>query len=316
MPYNVCVVGAGGGIGQPLSLLMKNNTNVKGLSLYDVAPIVAGVAADLSHINTPAKVSFQVGMEGEKLRAALKDADIVVIPAGVPRKPGMSRDDLFKINAGIVRGIAEGVADACPNAIICVISNPVNSTVPIFVDTLAKKGVDASSRVFGVSTLDIVRSNAFVAEMKGLDVNEVNVPVVGGHSGVTIVPLLSRVTPQVTFTDDELKKLSHRIQNAGTEVVEAKAGAGSATLSMAYAGARFVNSVMRACDGEKVVECTYVKSNTMEGVEYFASPVTLGPKGVVEIHPVGDITSFEQTLLSECVTSLKSNIAKAVEFCG
>eukprot|EP00122_Pirum_gemmata_P015034 Pgem_evm1s14043 len=110
MPYKVCVVGAAGGIGQPLSLLMKQNCNVSHLSLYDVAPAVAGVAADLSHICTPAVVRHVAGMGAEFTQDALKDADVVVIPAGVPRKPGMTRDDLFKINAGIIKGVAEGVA--------------------------------------------------------------------------------------------------------------------------------------------------------------------------------------------------------------
>lgn len=84
----------------------------------------------------------------------------------------------------------------------------------------------------------MVRSNTFVAEAKGLDVSKVNVPVIGGHSGITIIPVISQATPSVSFPQDELEKLTVRIQEAGTEVVKAKAGAGSATLSMAYAGAR------------------------------------------------------------------------------
>ena len=73
--------------------------------------------------------------------------------------------------------------------------------------------------------MDVVRANTFVAEMKGLDVSKTNVPVIGGHSGVTILPLLSQVVPKVSFTDEEIAALTTRIQNAGTEVVEAKAGA-------------------------------------------------------------------------------------------
>ncbi len=80
-------------------------------------------------------------------------------------------------------------------------------------------------RIFGVTTLDVVRSNTFVAEARSLNVAETNVPVIGGHAGVTILPLLSRATPAVSFSDEELEKLTDRIQNAGTEVVNAKAGA-------------------------------------------------------------------------------------------
>lgn len=310
----VCVVGAAGGIGQPLSLLLKLNPKISELSLYDVVPLVAGVAADVSHINSPAQVSHQSGMEPEKLRAALKDADIVIIPAGVPRKPGMTRDDLFNINAGIVRGIAEGVADVCPKAFVGIISNPVNSTVPIFCETMKKAGKLDPKRIFGVSTLDVVRANTFVAENQKFDVSKVNVPVIGGHSGNTIVPLLSRATPKATFTPEEIEKLTFRIQNAGTEVVEAKAGAGSATLSMAQAGARFVDSLLRALNGEEVVECTYVMSDACPGVEYFATEVVLGKDGAHKILPIGEVSEYEQKCIEKCIDELKGNINKGIEF--
>ncbi len=103
-----------------------------------------------------------------------------------------------------------------------------------------------------------------------------NVPVIGGHSGNTIIPLLSQVTPPVSFSQQELDSLTTRIQNAGTEVVEAKAGAGSATLSMAHAGARFTFSVLEALNGkEGVVECGYIASKGTE-FSYFATPLQFG----------------------------------------
>lgn len=325
--HKVCVIGAAGGIGQPLSLLLKNNQNVSELSLYDVNPLVNGVCADLGHIETPAKVRAEAGMEPEKLRKALTGCNVVVIPAGVPRKEGMTRADLFKINAGIIRGIAEGVADVCPEAKVCIISNPVNSTVPVFIGTLIKKGISAEKaykHVFGVSTLDIVRSNTFVSEALGMHVNELaDITVVGGHSGVTIVPLLSQIKTKSgesllgKLSVGMIEKLTNRIQNAGTEVVKAKAGAGSATLSMAYAGAKFVNAVMRGLDGEKNVNvCTYVKSSVASSaeVDYFASVVTLGTDGVDTIHNIPETTHYEQDLLKVCYENLKTNIATANEF--
>jgi malate dehydrogenase len=99
--YKVGVVGASGGIGQPLSLLLKLDNRVTHLSLYDVAPVTPGVAADIGHVCSPAKVSGFTGQD--QMGDALKDCDIVVIPAGVPRKPGMTRDDLFNMNASIVQ---------------------------------------------------------------------------------------------------------------------------------------------------------------------------------------------------------------------
>jgi malate dehydrogenase len=97
-----------------------------------------------------------------QLNAALEGCDLVVIPAGVPRKPGMTRDDLFNINAGIVKTLVEGVVKSCPKAILAIISNPVNSTVPIAAEVLKKAGVYDPKRLFGVTTLDVVRANTFV----------------------------------------------------------------------------------------------------------------------------------------------------------
>ncbi|XVE48659.1 hypothetical protein DITRI_Ditri01bG0019900 [Diplodiscus trichospermus] len=210
------------GIGQPLALLMKMNPLVSVLHLYDVVNS-PGFTADLSHMDTGAVVRGFLGQQ--QLESALTGMDLVIIPAGVPRKPGMTRDDLFNINAGIVKTLCEGVAKCCPTAIVNLISNPVNSTVPIAAEVFKKAGTYAPKRLLGVTALD-------VAEVLGLDPREVNVPVVGGHAGVTILPLLSQVKPPCKFTPEETEYLTNRIQNGGTEVVEAKAGTGSATLSM------------------------------------------------------------------------------------
>merc|ERR1719278_373075 len=180
---NVAVMGASGGIGQPLSMLLKLNPGITKLSLYDIVH-TPGVAADLSHIESVAEVT---GFKGqEEIEASLVGAEIVVIPAGVPRKPGMTRDDLFNTNASIVATICQAASKACPKAMIAIISNPVNSTVPIACEIFKKAGTLDPKRVFGVTTLDVVRSNAFIGSMKGIDPAKVNCPVVGGHGAVNL----------------------------------------------------------------------------------------------------------------------------------
>lgn len=308
----VALLGAGGGIGQPLALLLKMNRMVTELALYDIGN-VAGVAADISHCNTPTKVTANTGPE--ELANALKGAELVVIPAGVPRKPGMTRDDLFNTNAGIVKALVEACAKHCPNAIIQLVTNPVNSTVPIAVETLKKAGVYDPRRVMGVTTLDVVRADTFVAEAKGLDVKDMDVPVVGGHAGATILPLLSQATPKVSFSDAEKKVMTEKIQNAGTVVVEAKAGKGSATLSMAYAAARMAESTLLGLNGEaNVYECTFVQSDVVPGVPFFSSKVLLGPNGVAKILPVGEMDAFEKAAFDAMLPQLKAEIQKGVQF--
>lgn len=191
----------------------------------------------------------------------------------------MSRDDLFNTNASIVRDLAADVAKAAPTAHILVISNPVNSTVPIVAETLAKAGVFDPKRLFGVTTLDVVRAARFLAGIAGTQPADSVVTVIGGHSGPTIVPLLSQAKHGKSVQGEAYDKLIHRIQFGGDEVVQAKDGAGSATLSMAYAGAKFTNSLLRALNGEKgVITPTFVKSPLFaaQGVDFFSSLVELG----------------------------------------
>ncbi len=105
----------------------------------------------------------------------------------------MSRDDLFGINAGIVAKLAQSCAEHAPNALFCIISNPVNSMVPIFAEVLKKNGVYNKNHLMGVTTLDVTRAKTFVADNQGFDVNATKVDVIGGHAGTTILPLLSQV---------------------------------------------------------------------------------------------------------------------------
>jgi len=317
----VTVCGAAGGIGQPLAMLLKQNLPPGSvLALYDVVNVV-GVGADLSHISTDVKVESYLGdlkdPNNHTARdAALSNADIVVIPAGMPRKPGMTRDDLFKINGGIVRVLIEGIAKVAPKAWIALITNPVNSTVPVAAEVLKKAGVYDPKRLFGVSTLDVVRAQTFIGELKKQDPAKVQVDVVGGHSPETMIPVLSQVHG-ITFTDEEVKDLTQRVKDAGTAIVNAKDGAGSATLSMAYAAARFTGSLLRAFNGETVREVAYVDSKSL-GVDtptaYFGLAIDLGKDGIIKAHPVPKFNDFEAAQLKEAVPALEQNITTGVSF--
>ena len=168
--------------------------------------------------------------------------------------------------------------------------------------------------------------------------NDTPVTVIGGHSGATIVPLLSQSSYGNAITGDKYEKLVHRIQYGGDEVVKAKDGAGSATLSMAYAGAKFTNSLLRGLNGEKgVITPTFVKSPLFEdqGIDFFSSNVELGvsdfcylslsyflliiflymqPNGVEKIYPIGELSPEEKKLLDACLPDLKKNIEKGKSF--
>ncbi len=311
------LLGAAGGIGQTLALLLKLRLPVgTELALYDISPVTPGVAVDISHIATSVKA---IGYAGEEnLAAALKDAHMVLVTAGVARKPGMTRADLFNINGNIIKNLIEKVADVCPNACVGIVSNPVNTLVPLAAEVLRKKGVYDKRKLFGVSTLDVVRAKSFVSELKDKHAETVKVPVIGGHSGPTILPLLSQALSEgrkIDFTQEEIESLTHRIQNAGTEVVEAKAGGGSATLSMAEAGARFAVAVFKALLGEDCVRYAYVESKKdSDYPEFFAHPVRFGLTGVEELLPIGHLSEYEQEKLKALEEVLEADIKLGKDF--
>merc|ERR1712070_278108 len=228
MGFKVCVVGGAGGIGQPLSLLMASCPMVKELAIIDlnVAMVPAeGVQADLSHIEGKCKVTATVLTLNEdkaidKAGDALTGCNLVLVPAGVSRKPGQDRKDLLKINCDIAKGTVEACAKYCPQAVIGLIVNPVNSVVPAMCELWKKKGLDPR-KIVGVTSLDIVRANKFVAEITGADPEDINIPVVGGHAGATIMPVFSQDKWGKTIDASKIEALDKHVQDAGTDVVNA-----------------------------------------------------------------------------------------------
>ncbi|KAI7764277.1 hypothetical protein LZL87_012686 [Fusarium oxysporum] len=318
----IALLGAAGQIGTPLSLLCKASNLFTEIALYDLVH-TPGIATDLNHIDTKATVSgFLPADDG--LAKALSGADIVVVTAGIARKPGMTRDDLFNTNASIIRDIFTQVAKTCPEAISCIITNPVNSTVPVAAETLRAAGVFDPARLFGVTTLDVVRASAFAAHAIGGDADptSIKVPVIGGHSGATILPLYSQAQPPIDL-GAELPKVIKRVQFGGDEIVKSKQGAGSATTCMAYAGFRFVKALLTARSGTPVIEEAYVylpgisggkEISTQLQVDYFSVKVKLGEQGAREVLSIGNLSDDESILLEKAVEELRVNIQTGLSF--
>lgn len=307
----VAVLGAAGGIGQALALLLKLDLpENSSLSLYDIAAVTPGVAKDLSHIPTSVQVE---GYAGDDPTPALEGADVVLIAAGVARKPGMDRSDLFNINASIIQNLVAKVAQVAPTACIGIITNPVNTTVAIASEVLKKAGVYDKKKLFGITTLDVIRAEDFVAEKTGLPAEHVRVNVIGGHSGTTILPVLSQVQG-VEFSEQEVIELTERIQNAGTEVVNAKAGGGSATLSMARAASIFgVNLVQALLGKQGIIQNAYVDGGNSCS-PFFTQPLLLGKQGIERVLPFGELSPFEEQKKQEMLAVLHADIQKGIDF--
>merc|ERR1711981_36196 len=207
----------------------------------------------------------------------------------------------------------EACAKFCPNAMLALIVNPVNSIVPAMAELYKKKGLDPM-KIVGVTTLDCVRASKFVGQITGKNPYFINVPVIGGHAGVTIMPVFSQDKTAATIDKDKIPELDKRVQDAGTEVVNAKNGKGSATLSMAYAGARLGSAVLRGLAGETATECAYVKSDVMPGFAYFTQKVVFGKTGVQQVLPIGKLSEHEQTRMEEAKTALTTEIATGMQY--
>lgn len=307
----ITIVGAAGRVGQPLSLLLKRSKKIPELVLFDITD-TEQMAMDLSVIDSPTRVFHYSGKKNAK--EALKDATIIILLASARLESNITREAFFDANAKIAKEIAETMAEVAPKAILLVFSNPVNSLVPLVSEVMKKAGKLDTRKILGVSTLDLVRASNFVAEAKGLNPEEVKVPVVGGHSSATMVPLLSQTKPSLKFTDEELETITKRIINAGPEVVRAHDGTRSATLSSAHAINRLVSCLIDALSGKaNVVEYAIVRSGVCEA-KYCGSALLLGKQGFDSVLDFGPVTEREQKMIDRMIPAMKDEIKKGEDF--
>lgn len=340
----VCVLGAFGGIGQPLSLLLKINPHIDELSLYDLNDC-HGISKDLSHINTKSTTS---GFDKNTLKDALQGSNIVVIPAGMARKEGMTRDDLFKVNANIIKTLCLHIGQTCSeNVKVLIISNPVNCLVPVAIETFRKLGKLHPENIMGITTLDIVRAETFLREhLRELNNDDIDpldhdvISVVGGHSGTTIVPIISDKNIIKLLGSSRYKQLVHRIQFGGDEVIKAKKSSGSATLSMAYAASEFISTILLSmthgtgiCSKEQKYRYLpayvylpglkngaqlkrHLKQVAHLDVNYFAVPLKFKNGSISELDPtiLTKLSQEEIELLRAAMEPLQINIKKGEKF--
>ncbi|KAF6240812.1 hypothetical protein HO173_001485 [Letharia columbiana] len=323
----IAVLGAGGGVGQPLSLLLRLSPLVSTLALYDRlrAP---GVAVDLSHIPTasPRSVSGYTGAS-DGLARALKDADVVIVAAGGGVTAEVaSRDALFQRSAAVVSELVRECARVSPGAVMLVVTNPVNAIVPFTAALLKAYGVFDARRLFGVTALDVVRAETFLAEAEGKDGGGgyAKIDVVGGHSPQTIVPLMSQAQPPARVKGIALEGVVNRVRLGGREVLYAKEWNGAATLSTAYATLRFTEAVCKGLLGKGgEAQCAYVHLPGIEGgdeiaeavgVDYFAVPVDFAMYGASRVvNPLRTISSEEQALIHIATPALRQNVQTGLD---
>ncbi|XP_037812800.1 malate dehydrogenase, mitochondrial-like [Lucilia sericata] len=292
----VTVIGSAGGIGQALAMLIKADRLVSDLVLMDIKN-TDGIAADVSHIDTFSGVKAFTGPD--KLEQSLECSNLVVVAAGMD----------------LIYQITSLKAKICPEAILAIITNPVNALVPLAAETLKQLNAYDPKKLFGVTKLDTMRARTFIGEYLLVDPGKVKVNVIGGHSSNTIIPLISTATPTVKGDCEELSVIYERIRCAGAAVVKAKGGKESAQLSMAYVAATFCNSLLKALEDKSgVVDVAYVESKVVPEVKFFSSNVELSKEGIKGFETLPTLSSYEKELLKKALPELKESIEQGIKY--
>lgn len=292
----------GGNIGGVLAQVAFQK-NLGDVIIFDVVEgLPQGKALDMAE-GCPIENSDCV-IKGANSYADIKGADVVVVTAGIARKPGMSRDDLLKINTGIQKQVAEGIKEYAPNAFVVVVSNPLDAMVYVN----HKITGFPKNRVVGMAgILDAARFRAFVAWELNVSVEDVHAVVMGGH-GDTMVPIprlssVGGVPLAELLSKDQIAKIVKRTQDAGGEVVNLLK-TGSAFVSPAMAAMEMVEAIL--LDRKRVVPCAaYLDGEYgIKGV-FMGVPVVLGGNGVEKVLEL-KLEADEKALLDNSYKHVKS----------
>lgn len=260
---------------------------------------------------------FDVSVTGTNSYKDITGADLVIITAGIPRKPGMSRDDLMTTNANIMKSVAEGVRDNAPSAIVIVISNPLDAMVTLF----KKVSGFPSERVIGqAGVLDSSRFASFIAWELGVSVKDVNALVLGGHgdtmvpliryanvNGIPVMELLERKYGSTEKAKEVMTAMVERTKAAGGEVVKLLK-TGSAFYSPASAAIQMAESILY--DEKRVVSCSaYLNGEFGVSGYYVGVPAVLGAKGMERVIEFS-LDNTEQALFDNSINAVKENVTE------
>ncbi len=300
----IAMIGAGQ-IGGTLAMLCGMR-NLGDVVLFDVVEgMPQGKALDLSHLAPVFGLDFKI--TGTNNIADIAGADVCIVTSGLPRKPGMSRDDLVKTNAEIVRNVAKGIRENAPEAFVIVVTNPLDAMVYL----MQKETGFAANRVVGMAgVLDTARYQAFLADELNVSVASVSAFVLGGH-GDDMVPVRSFTTCNGVpvgnlIKADRLDAIEKRVRGAGGEVV-ALLKNGSAFYSPAASAIQMVESYL--FDQRRVLAAA-AKLNGEYGLKdlYIGVPVIIGRGGIEKVVEI-ELAEAERTALHESAERVKALLA-------
>jgi len=303
----IALIGAGN-IGGELAMLAARRElgDVVLLDIPDKEGVAKGKALDI--MQTCALDGYDANVLGTSKYEDIRGADVVIVTAGVPRKPGMSRDDLLSINLKIIRGVAEQVKGNAPNALVIVISNPLDAMVY----EMKKVTGFPRARVLGMAgALDSARFQCFLAEAAGVSVKDVNALVLGGH-GDTMVPCLSYTTIKGVpvaklLPKDKLEAMVKRTRGGGGEIVQLMGT--SAYYAPASGAIAMAESYLKA--QRRMIACAaYLEGEYGYKDLYIGVPILFGAEGMEKVVEV-DLSAEEKSMLEASAAAVRELIEAA-----
>ena len=301
----ISLIGAGQ-IGGTLAHLIGLKELVDEVVLFDVASGVAkGKGLDIAQSSSVD--GFNVKFSGTDKYEDIKGSDVIIITAGVPRKPGMSRDDLLGINLKIIKQVAEGIKNNAPNSFVICITNPLDVMVMAF---QKYSGLPVHKVVGMAGILDSSRFKLFLSEELNVPVKEIDAMVMGGH-GDTMVPLprftkvsgqpLMELVKEGKISDVKLESINQRTRDGGAEIVK-YLEKGSAFYAPAASGVEMAEAFLK--DQKKLLPCAaYLHGEYGINNVYAGVPVIIGNEGVEKIEEI-DLNENEKTEFNNSVEAV------------
>ena len=303
----VALIGAGNIGGELASLVARRQLgDVILVDIPDKEGVAKGKALDIAQ--ACALDGFDAKLEGTSNYADIKGADVCIVTAGVPRKPGMSRDDLLSINLKIIRSVAKGIKENAPGAFVIVISNPLDAMV---YEMQKVTGFKRNKVVGMAGALDAARFQHFIADELNVSTKEVNALVLGGH-GDSMVPTLSYCTVngvpvRQLISQEKLDAIVARTKAGGGELV---ALMGTSAYVAPAAGA-IAMAASFLLDQKRLIACAAPTDGSygLEGI-YIGQPAIIGAGGVEKIIEV-ELSADEKALLEKSAEAVRGLLADA-----
>ncbi len=303
----ISIIG-GGNVGASCALwaASKELGDIIVLDIPQAADAVKGKMLDLAQCSPVER--FDAEITGTTDYADTTESDVVIVTAGIPRKPGMSRDDLIQTNVKIVKNVAEQVATHSPDAVMIVVSNPLDAMVY----TAWKASGFPTERIVGqAGCLDVARFRTFIAMELGVSVDNTHAFVLGGH-GDSMVPLprystVAGVPITELMSEEQINRIVQRTRDGGAEIVNLL-GTGSAYFAPAWSVAQMVEAILM--DKKEILPCaTHLEGEYGVSDAYVGVPVQLGAGGMEKVFEI-DLSDDERTAFEDSVAEVKDSIAK------